>query len=291
VVSLKEYSSKILSLQNTRKVTSAMKMIATTRYQKLLKVYSDMVPFENGMRRLLSTLSRDAECTSTPYFKKADSLAAHVVLFTSDRGLCGAHNNNAAKAALALAEELEAEKKSVTITFVGKRGRSKFSGAMTGRTVGKCYEDIAKMLTMDSVQPIADAIVKSYTDGSFGEVWFVYNKYHSPIVQLPVKDKFLPLSKELFTTIDTGNETVDYLYEPDRESLLRSVLASYCSFQVYHTLLTSLVSEFSSRMAAMDAASNNCKTMIENYLLLRNRARQSAITTELTEIVSGKEAQ
>jgi len=292
VASLKEFNTKIQSLQNTTKVTNAMKMIATTKYKKLFTLHENTKPFMQGYYNILSRLLDNGDETASPFFKQKTDGSAHIILFTSDRGLCGAHNNTASKMAIKLAAELSAQNKTVSISFVGKRGRTKLSNADV--LLEKTFEMSTKDMTIKQIQPLADHVIEGFISGRYNEVWLVYNKFQSALIQIPTKDQLLPLSinsilQEIETVVNTGVRN-DYLFEPDRSSLFNSLLPEFLACKLYQTLLMSVVSEFSSRMTAMEAATNNCKTMIDNYMLLRNRARQSAITTELTEIVSGKEA-
>ncbi len=295
MLSIKEYNQKIGSLKSTKKITSAMKMIAATKLRRAQLAKDASASYSNSLQEILRHLaglsgqSREILLGGYDNVKKI-----HVLLFTSDRGLCASYNHNANKCAMLIVDKAEKIKQEVSFSFVGRRGRDFFQRH-------KCdmrhyFEGMGRTPSFEVAVPIADEIIKEFQQGEYHEVWMVYNKFVSAISQHPVAQQLLPMSGDDIqkkTGEESGEQLVaerEYILEPKADELMKILLPKFIRFQIYHTLLEAASSEHGARMTAMDAATGNCEKMMDNYILLRNRARQASITNELIEIVSGKEA-
>ena len=282
MVGLREYNKKINSLKNTRKITSSMKMISSVKLQKYLKTQQAAIPFyQNSMSMLnrIASLVKNPDIFLNGYPEVKKSL---IILFTSDRGLCGRYNTNAIRKAIQLSDVLSSKRCECLFSFAGSKGHEFFKRQKL--PVEKVYAgNSAPNYTTAST--IADDLFDIFIKGAFQEIWIVYTR-KAALLEEPCLERLLPfeISKDLFT------EPQDFLLEEDSTSLLHSVSQVAIRAKIYKACLDSTVSEHAARMGAMDAATANCDKMIQRYIKLRNRARQTAITTELTEIVSGKEA-
>lgn len=290
--SIKDYNIKILSLKSTVKVTSAMKMIASTKLYKSFATMDNSKTYSENLNKVLGKLGSIKDKTDSVYIKgHAEVKKASIILFTGDKGLCGSHNSSVIKKAFTLAKDLQERGITPIFSFVGKKGFQKFR-KLNYETLHN-YEDRISNPRFSGVVEIGENLLEDFAENRYQEVWTVYNSYVSPIEQIPEAEKILPLS-----TFDEDSENessntqkeVDYIIEPTVNEFTEQIIPKLINFRLYHTLLKSVVSEHGARMTAMDSATTNGNKMIDKYTLLRNRARQAAITTELTEIVAGKEA-
>ncbi len=291
--SIKDYNVKILSLKSTVKLTSAMKMIASTKLHKTFATMDNSKTYSKNLNKVLGKLGSIKDKTDSVYIKgHAEIKKANIILFTGDKGLCGSHNSGTIKKALALAENLIKKGITPVFSFVGKKGFLKFK--KFDFETHNNYENRNSDPRFSGVLDIASDLMDSFASNQYQEVWIVYNSYNSPIDQEPEAEQILPLSTfeedENSDTKGSTQQEVDYIIEPSVNDFTDQIIPKLINFRLYHTLLKSVVSEHGARMTAMDAATTNGQKMMDKYIRLRNRARQTAITTELTEIVAGKEA-
>ena len=294
MLGIKEYNQKIDSLRSTKKITSAMKMIAATKLRRAQARKEESVPYNKSLQKVLHRLrsiageNKGLLLEGHPEVKKI-----HILVYTSDRGLCGSFNSSAVKKALKLAEDAKAEGKEVSFSFIGKKAHDFYK--KRDFTIDHYYEEVLKNPSIESIDPVVKDLLEGFKEGTYHEVYLVFSRFKSALSQKPQAQMVLPMQGETDRADqpkddDTLEKEVEYIFEPKVEELLLLLLPKLFRFQVFHALLDSTASEHGARMTAMDSATGNCSKLIDRYVLLRNRARQAAITTELTEIVAGKEA-
>lgn len=282
MVGIREYNKKITSLKNTRKITSSMKMISSVKLQKYMKTQQAVIPFYQAslsMLNRIASLVKDSNilCSGYPEVKKS-----LIVLFSSDRGLCGRFNTNAIRKAIQLSDVLSSKRCECTFSFSGSKGYAFFKRQKL--PVEKVYEGNSSP-DYTTATAIADDLFSRFAEGNFQEIWIVYSR-KTALLEEPCVERLLPFD----VNNDLSTESRDVLLEEKSTALLQNFSQMALRAKIYKAHLDSTVSEHAARMGAMDAATANCDKMIQRYIKLRNRARQTAITTELTEIVSGKEA-
>lgn len=284
--SLKEYKNKLSSLQNTRKVTKTMKMVAMSKLTKALDAQRKACIFSARLHDMISRLMASVESKSHPLFepKKFVRKTLYIVI-TSDRGMCGGFNNNLVRFAMSAFLKMKKEKHEFELNFFGRKGYISFKNKFTMR---KVYEGDSARPMYDVAIQIAQDASSDFRKGGFDEIYLVYNNFISPISQKPVMERILPLSNEKIK-ISERKFNPNFIFEPPQGELLSILIPKIVEFEVYYALLVNAAGENSARVAAMDNATKNADKMIDYYTLLRNRARQASITTELTEIISGAE--
>lgn len=286
--SLKDIRKRIGSVRNTQKITRAMKMVAAARLRRAQQRVVELRPFARTTNEILQSVVarlRDEE-ELHPLLVQRPVQHAYVLVLTSDRGLAGAFNANAQRRAFQLWKELESRGAQVRFGCMGRKGRDYL--ARRGAEIADDYKGIFEGGgSSEHVGSIARALVADFQAQKVDAVYVVYNEFRSAITQNVRADMILPLVPEQVEESPTQSEL---LYEPDRRSLLETLLPMQVQTQLYRALLESIASEHGARMTAMDAATNNAKDMISRLTLQFNRARQAAITKELVEIISGAEA-
>jgi F-type H+-transporting ATPase subunit gamma len=286
MATLREVRSRISGVQKTRKITRAMKMVAASKLRRAQSRIIAARPYAFKMKEMLGDLAQMAD------IQTADLIAPRVVenlaliIVTSDRGFCGAFNANLIRAAQAHIAGQPAGV-SVRLICVGKKGVDYFGKRgynLIGRHVG-VYGNLA----FSWVQALAGEIIAQYLKGEFDRVDIIYNEFKSISSQRIVVEQFLPVPPLPATPV-VRKKSVNYIYEPDKLGILLSILPRHLNFQIWRILLESSTAEEGARMAAMENATENAGEMIATLQLQYNKARQTAITTELLEVVSGAEA-
>jgi F-type H+-transporting ATPase subunit gamma len=285
--SLKEYTQRIKSLKNTRKITKTMKMVAATRLRHAQQAQAGALLYSTRITELMTRFISSGDPISDPFLiSRAASKHALVLLFSSDRGLCGSFNNQIAKRLLAWISENAGRFERIDVSFCGRRGYNALKNRVKVR---RHYEGVTHKPSYVDARRISGELKEPFLAGRYDEIYLAYNRYHSPLVQKPVVEKFLPFQPPAATT-DSARQIVPYLYEPTQQELLSLLLPKMLDFQIFHVLLENSAGEQGARMTAMDSATNNADDLISQLTLLRNRARQASITKEISEIVSGAEA-
>jgi len=286
---LKEVRNRIKSVQNTQQITKAMKMVSAAKLRKAQEGIVQMRPYAKKLQELLSNLVSGSE--GDVGMSLAAERPAEKILFisiTSDRGLCGAYNANIIKLTkLTISERYAAQaaKGNVEIWTIGKKGYEHFT--KNRFKVDAQYKDIFLHLSFDSVQACAQAAMKAFERGDFDRVELVYSEFRNAATQQFTVERFLPIPK--VQTKDGGKKS-DFIFEPDRERLVAELMPKILNTQLYKAVLDANASEHGARMTAMDKATENANELLKTLKISYNRARQAAITTELTEIVSGAAA-
>jgi F-type H+-transporting ATPase subunit gamma len=286
---LKEVRNRIKSVQSTQQITKAMKMVSAAKLRRAQDAIIQMRPYAKKLQELLSNIVSNSEGGA------GNALAAErpvekvlFIVITSDRGLAGAFNANViklTKATIAGRYATQFKKGNVTLWNIGKKGYEHF--AKNNYKADATYKDIFLKLTFENVQQVARAAVRAFEERQFDVVEIVYSQFKNAATQRFEVERFLPIPK---VEKKAGGVRADFIYEPDEELLIAELMPKILNTQLYKAVLDSNASEHGARMTAMDKASENANEMLRSLKISYNRARQAAITTELTEIVSGAAA-
>ncbi|MEY4581398.1 MAG: hypothetical protein RL701_6101 [Pseudomonadota bacterium] len=282
---LKAIRSRITSVKNTRKITRAMKLVAAARLRKAQDNITQLRPYALQTMQLIASLAARVDAKAHPLLARREPNRIMLVVLTSDRGLAGAFNSGISKAAFRHYQQLVSEGKEVQIASVGRKGSDYFRrrGVEVTHSLGHVYDQ----LSYKKARTIGEMIIRDYTEKNLDAVYLCYNEFKSAITQNITIQRALPIE---ISEPDPEKPQLDYVYEPDQQTLLNLLLPMYVNGEVYRALLESVASEHGARMTAMDNATNNAADMIQALTLQANRARQAAITTELMEIISGAES-
>ncbi|MGB1148464.1 MAG: F0F1 ATP synthase subunit gamma [Alphaproteobacteria bacterium] len=292
MASLKDLRDRIGSVKNTRKITSAMKMVAAAKLRRAQDQAEASRPYAERMERMLSDLASRSS-SDLPLIAGTGKSDTHmIILGTADRGLCGGFNANLVKETRKMIGELQSAGKQVKIYCIGKKGAQALNREY-GDLIVKRVEDLDKpALSYSKAGAIADDILTMFDDGAFDAATLIYAQFQSAIAQIVTRQQLVPFAVEAEDGADQTDETDDsaYDFEPSEEGILAELLPRNVGVQVFKALLENAASEQGARMTAMDNATRNAGDMIDKLTLLYNRSRQAAITKELIEIVSGAEA-
>jgi F-type H+-transporting ATPase subunit gamma len=291
---------RIDSVKSTRKITSAMKMVAAAKLRRAQEQALASRPYAQRMERMLGSLAAAAagQAGAPKLLAGSGADQTHlVVVATADRGLCGGFNSSIVREARRLIRKLTADGKTVKILCVGRKGRDQLRRDYGSLIVGT-IEDVAKpALTFDKAAAIGERVVAMFQAGEFDVCTLIYAEFRSAISQIVTPQQLIPFAPPKVKKKDGSEEAVDnglngavYEYEPGEEEILTALLPTNISVQVFKALLENAASEHGARMTAMDNATRNAGDMINRLTLVYNRTRQAAITGELIEIISAKEA-
>jgi F-type H+-transporting ATPase subunit gamma len=282
VASLKVIRKRITSVRSTQQVTKAMKMVSAAKLRRAQQRAESARAYASKLSELLAALARVVGADAHPLLRPPANAPPHLVLLTADRGLCGAYNASLIR----LAERFLAqdENRGAALTACGRRGRDYFRR----RGANIVGEHVALSGGFDSAlaRTLAADLTSRFVSGECGTVYLVYTRFRSAISQQAVVERLLPVAP----VEETSDVELDYVYEPDPSTILKSLVPRYVETVLYHAMLEATASEHGARMTAMDSASGNAADMIGRLTLEMNRARQASITKELMEIVGGAEA-
>ncbi|MBQ1096749.1 F0F1 ATP synthase subunit gamma [Streptomyces sp. b94] len=291
---LRVYKRRIRSVTATKKITKAMEMIAASRVVKAQRKVAASTPYAQELTRAVTAVGTGSDAKHPLTTEAENPTRAAVLLLTSDRGLAGAFNSNAIKAAEQLTERLEREGRQVDSYIVGRRGLAhynfrerKVAESFTGFTDEPSYADAKKVAA-----PLIEAIEKETAEGGVDELHIVYTEFVSMMTQTAVDSRLLPLSlDEVATESATKDEILPlYDFEPSAEDVLDALLPRYVESRVYNALLQSAASKHAATRRAMKSATDNAGELINTLSRLANAARQAEITQEISEIVGGASA-
>lgn len=286
---LKEVRNRIKSVQSTQQITKAMKMVSAAKLRRAQDAIIQMRPYAKKLQEVLSNIVSNSEGESG--MALAAERPVEKVLFivlTSDRGLAGAFNSNViklTKAAIAEKYAAEYKKGNVTIWNIGKKGYEHFT--KNNYKTDAAHKDIFLNLTFENVQKASQAAMKAFEERQFDAVEIVYSQFKNAGTQKFEVERFLPIPK---VAKKAGEKKADFIFDPSKEELIAELMPKILNTQLYKAVLDSNASEHGARMTAMDKASENANEMLRSLKISYNRARQAAITTELTEIVAGAAA-
>ena len=283
--SLKDIRARINSVSSTMQITSTMKLVAVAKLKKSQDAITNLQPYASKLKSLIEGLQPEAETSANfPLLNQRPVKKVLLVAISSNRGLCGAFNANIIKRTQAEVDRLESEGKEVVIYTIGKKINDYF--AKQRQTTS--YEDLHDNTTFEKVEVLANQIIEQYEKEDYDQVSFVYHQFISSAKQETTTEQLLPLQAE--TPNQNPISTIDYIYEPQEEELLKLLTPKSVKVQVYKMLLASIASEHSFRMLAMHQATDNATALKKDLTLTYNKLRQAAITNEILEIVGGAEA-
>lgn len=285
MANLKEVRIRIASVNSTQQITKAMKLVSATKLRRAQNAIIQMRPYALKLKGILANLSDSIDVDSLRvYFNQRPINNVLLVVITSDRGLCGSFNSNVTKLATRLIQEDYAGKQ-VTVLPVGKKAFEFF-----GRTKVDMITDFRETflnLNAGTGFAIGDFVLNQFRSGKYDKVEVVYNQFKNAATQILLNEPFLPIVNQ---DMGQGSAKNDYIFEPGKAEILEELIPRILKTQIYRSLLDSLASEHGARMVAMDKATDNAGELIKALKLEYNRARQAAITTEISEIVGGAAA-
>ncbi len=297
--SLKDFRDRIASVKSTKKITSAMKMVAASKLKKAQDQAEASQPYARAMGEMLSRVAAGVTVTkaSPKLLIGSGSEKTHLlVVVTSDRGLCGGFNGNLVRLARQEVERLEREGKFVKLVTVGRKARDLLKRDYSSKII-KSYTGIGsgKRVNYSEANEIVQLVLKQFEADQFDVCTLVYNNFKSVLVQKPHTQQLIPFKLPETEANDNAEEaevgvSSPYAFEPGEEEILSQLLPRNLGIQMFRALLDSAAGEQAARMTAMDNATRNAGDRINGLTLQYNRARQAAITTELIEIISGAEA-
>ena len=294
--SLKDIKTQINSVGSTKKITSAMKMVAASKLRRSQEKAEAARPYSSRLEEMLTSLASSALSgegiirllTGTG---KDDNYL--VVPVSADRGLCGGFNSSINKETFKLMKSLEDQNKKVKLLTIGKKSRDFFNRIMKGKIIESFVDTNVSGTGYQAALKISNKLQELYFEGTFDKCILIYNKFKSVISQEVTQQQLIPLDVSSKSDDKNENEITDnsiYIYEPDEETILQDLLPKNVSIQIFKVLLENDAGEQGARMAAMDNATRNAGEMIDSLTLKYNRTRQAFITKELIEIISGAES-
>ncbi len=286
--SLKQITTKIKSVRSTRRIMGAMKLIAAVRLQKAQAALTAYRPYSDAYRDVVLNVAALSESEDHPLLRVPEEKRnLHILFFTSDRGLCGSFNSGLIRNMQRYVEEQGEIFGNIKLSFVGRRGRDYFS--KIGVDTGKYYTGVSEKNSHKFSEELAAALTEEFRVGTSDEVVLAYNHFVSAISRKMIFERVLPLSGQ--DADDGAENSSDYIFEPEKERIIGSILPKYVQVRIERAMNESLTSEHAARMTAMENATSNADDVIAKLTLLFNKTRQAIITTELMDIVNGTEAQ
>ncbi|MFH1044249.1 MAG: F0F1 ATP synthase subunit gamma [Pseudomonadota bacterium] len=282
----KEIKTKIKSVQNTRKITKAMEMVAASKMRKAQERTRAARPYAEKIRNVAAHLSHANPEYRHPYLVTRESVKkVGIIVVTADKGLCGGLNTNVLRMALAKMREWESKGESFEVCCIGNKGlgfMQRLGANVVSHVVG-----LGDRPHMERLIGALKIMLDGYIEDRFNRLEIFYTKFVNTMKQEPVMEQLLPLSGE---KLGAPEGSWDYIYEPDAKSVLDQTLTRYIEALIYQSVTENMASEQSARMVAMKAASDNAGNVINELTLIYNKSRQAAITKELSEIVAGAAA-
>lgn len=278
MASMRDIKRRRESIMSTEQITKAMKLVATVKLQKARVRAENSMPYSEHMYATVCSILKKCEGRDHRYLKTRESGKKAVLLITSNRGLAGGYNSNVIRTVM----NSEIPKEEMLLYTIGRKGRDYLS--MRGYETAEDFSDVVNAPLYKDAIEITDLLLKHYEEGKICEIWLAFTEFKNTVSHTPRILKLLPVEQ------DTEAETAPMSFEPDDETALDSIIPQYMTSLIYGALLESVASENGARMTAMDSATDNAEEMIDKLALDYNRARQGAITQELTEIIAGSQA-
>jgi len=292
MASVKEIRTRITSVQSTMKITSAMKMVSAAKLRKAQNSVLRIRPYSKKMQEILVNLSSGLDAASeNKYALQRDEGKVLAVIITSNGGLCGAFNSNVVKSAVSFFEgslKSDVQADNLEIITIGKKAKD----LLLSRSykVSESYDEIYDNLTYDAVSELASQFMKSFEQGIYRKVYLFYNEFFNASSQTLRKVQFLPIEPDVEEEQMTHHYNHDYIFEPNKEDIIKEVVPRSLKTQLYSALLESVASEHGARMTAMHKATDNATDLLKDLKIDYNKVRQASITNEILEIVSGANA-
>ena len=280
---LKEIRNRISSVSSTMQITNSMKMVSAAKLKKAQDSITATLPYSNKLSELVKNISASIDSVdSNPLFVSREVRKTLIIVITSNKGLCGGFNSNVIKEVYNISSEYGSNKPD--LLTIGKKGddilKKKFN-------VISSHNDLFEQFSYLNVKSIASKIMQLYTDEKYDEVILVYNHFKNAATQIITKEQFLPISENTDNNVSTSG---DYIFEPNRERILEELIPKTLSIQLFKSISDSIAGEHGARMTAMHKATDNASELRDQLKLTYNKARQTAITNEILEIVGGAEA-
>ena len=291
MANLKEIRNRIVSVNSTRQITQAMKMVSAAKFKRAQDRIVQMRPYAQKLQEILSNLSASLDASEGIYSAVREEKNILVISITSNRGLCGAFNNNVIKTVFRMANE--SKNANVAVLSIGKKSADFFRHTdfnIKGSDLPKHLNELYDKLSFDEVAKVAQNVMEHYADKSLDKVYIVYNKFKNAAVQELTVEQYLPIVPPAETTAGVKNKSIDYIFEPNKERIVEEIIPKVLKLQLYKAILDSVASEHGARMTAMHKATDNATELLKDLKLTYNKARQAAITNEILEIVGGAEA-
>jgi F-type H+-transporting ATPase subunit gamma len=288
----KEIRKRISSVQNTRQITRAMKMVAAAKLRRAQDAILSTRPFAYRIYSILLSLFQ-REGIQHPLLVSREEKKIRLIIVAGDRGLCGSFNANVFKEAQRFIKTKEAAGIEVSLDVIGKKAHDFFKKKYT---ISSYHEGLLSKVTYSKASAIAHEILEAYLKEEFDAIYLVYNEFKSAIQQRVTVERLIPVATEVpegvvgILKVGEDERFKNYIFEPSKEEILNDIVPKHFYMQFFRCVLESVASEHGARMSAMENASKNASEMIEDLTLLYNKARQAAITKELMEIVGGVEA-
>ena len=294
MATLRDIKQRIKAVENTKKITKAMKMVAAAKLRKVQTRMMDLRPYAEKMNSVISGLSAGADLEMNPLLAQRPAKAIEVLVITSDRGLCGAFNSNILKSAQALVQELSKEDSDtvaggpveINISTVGKKAVDYYKRRKIG--LRRSWTGLSGGIDYSRIQELTNDMIERYTSEAVDKVYVVYNMFKNVVIQKVTVAKLLPVEPP--EAPEEGEAKADYIYEPSEQALFDALLPKNVEVQIFRAMLESQASEEAARMTAMENATKSATEMIDALTLKYNKARQASITAELMDIVGGVEA-
>jgi F-type H+-transporting ATPase subunit gamma len=289
---LREYRRRIRTVQSTKKITRAMELIAASRIAKARARVAASRPYAEEITRVIEAVAAQTTINHPLTTEHPTATRAAVVVITSDRGLAGGYSSNALRRTGELVELLRSEGKETQLHVVGRKGVGYYR--FRGRQISGEYTGFSEQPSYADAKSVADAVINAFTesaeDGGVDEIHLVFTEYVSAMTQNPVAHRLLPLVLTETTEPPAGGPLPQYEFEPSAEAVLDALLPRYVESRLYAAMLEAAASESAARQRAMKSATDNAEDLIKRYTRQANRARQDAITQEISEIVGGANA-
>ena len=286
---LKEVRNRITSVSSTMQITSAMKMVSAAKLKRAQDAIIQMRPYAIKLQEILQNVSSSLDTSENTYARQSGGKNVLIIALSSNRGLAGAFNANVIKKTWSLIKNDYAGH-NISVLSVGKKVQDAFKRTdynIKGTDLPSNLNELFDKLSFDNIAPVAEAIMEAFVNKQFDQVVIVYNQFKNAAVQAIQVEQFLPIMP---TVSESKTGSVDYIFEPSKEFIVNDLIPRSLKTQFYKAMLDSLASEHGARMTAMHKATDNAKEMLKNLKISYNKARQTAITTEILEIVAGAEA-
>ena len=288
--SLKDLRNRISSVKSTKKITSAMKMVAAAKLKRAQENAEKTRPYANKMKDIVSSLTGKINNQNFKFgnIKNNKDSSVLIIVCSADRGLCGGFNGSIIKFVKKFSQNLDKEGKKTKFIFVGKKAFQSLRRFYEQSIVDNISDFANPRIEFSIASSIRDKILELFFNGEISECHLIFTKFKSAISQNVEAQKLLPVEGETFSNDEENS--ISYDFEPDEEELLNDIIPKNIAIQIHSALLENMASEQGSRMTAMDNATRNANDMIDGLTLFYNRSRQALITKELIEIISGAEA-
>ena len=287
MASLKDIRARIQSTKNTQQITRAVKMVSSAKLRRSQQHILNLRPYAGRIQHAIQDIQATHRVSHPLMSQSGEVKNVLIILYTSDRGLCGAFNNSVSRYAMEFYKEQKATAEKVDVITIGRKGYEYFK--KRGVNAVENLPALERTVSLALATELSEKAASAYTKGEYDAVYVIYNEFKSALAQIPKAERLLPIQ------VPEANEEVegfarDMIFEPAPEQMINELLHKYFSYQLYRTMYDSLSSEHGARMTSMENATKNASEMIRVLTLTYNKLRQASITTELIEITSGAEA-